>query len=118
MTSQTEIVPGYDVTLLIRSARERRVILDSDLARIYGVETRTLNQAVKRNADRFPADFVFQLTVEERADVLALRSQSVILKPGRGQHGKTRDEILGDITVCDILDSYPLMHHQPQPEPL
>jgi hypothetical protein len=58
------------------------------------------------------------LVVAERARVLPLRSQSVILKPGRGQHGKTRDEILGDITVCDILDSYPLMHHQPQPEPL
>src|ERR1039457_3219347 len=88
MTSESEIIPGFDVTLLIRSVRERRVILDSDLARIYGVETRTLNQAVKRNADRFPAGFVFQLTVEERARVLALRSQSVILKAGRGQHGK------------------------------
>ena len=68
--------------------RQHRVMLDYDLAALYGVETRTLNQAVKRNADRFPADFVFQLTFEERSRVLALRSQSVILKPGRGQHGK------------------------------
>src|ERR1035441_10223876 len=81
MTSQTEIVPGFDVTLLIRSVRERRVILDSDLAGIYGVQTRALVQAVKRNADRFPKDFLFQLTPAEAA---ALRSQIVISKPGRG----------------------------------
>src|ERR1039458_3925195 len=81
MTSETEIIPGFDVTLLIRSFRERRVILDSDLAGVYGVQTRALVQAVKRNADRFPKDFLFQLTPAEAA---ALRSQIVISKPGRG----------------------------------
>ncbi|HEY3653841.1 MAG TPA: ORF6N domain-containing protein [Steroidobacteraceae bacterium] len=55
-------------------------------ASLYGVETRVLVQAVKRNIDRFPDDFMLQLTTQEWA---ALRSQSVILKPGRGQHLET-----------------------------
>jgi hypothetical protein len=55
-------------------------MLDADLARLYGVETRSLVQAVKRNSERFPADFMFQLTTVEHS---ALRSQSVISK-GRG----------------------------------
>ena len=47
---------------LIHIIRGQQVMLDSDLARLYGVETRVLNQAVKRNIDRFPEDFMFQLT--------------------------------------------------------
>lgn len=54
--------------------RGQKVLLDSDLAELYGVETRVLTQAVKRNVERFPADFMFQLTAEELAD---LRSQTV-----------------------------------------
>ena len=50
---------------LIYEVRGQKVMLDRDLARIYGVETRALNQAVKRNIERFPYDFMFQLTVEE-----------------------------------------------------
>lgn len=61
--------------------REQRAMLDSDLAELYGVETRVLVQAVKRNLDRFPGDFMFQL---DNQDVAVLRSQSVISKPGRG----------------------------------
>jgi ORF6N domain len=57
------------------------VILDTDLALLYGVETRALVQAVKRNADRFPEDFLFQFTPAEAA---ALRSQIVISKTARG----------------------------------
>ena len=53
------------VERLIRLARQERVLLDSDLAVLYGVETKVLNRAVKRNRDRFPADFMFQLTVAE-----------------------------------------------------
>lgn len=49
----------------IYEIRGQKVMLDRDLAVMYGVETRTLNQAVKRNADRFPEDFMFQLTDEE-----------------------------------------------------
>jgi hypothetical protein len=61
----------------IHTFRGRKVVLDSDLARLYGVPTRRLNEAVKRNADRFPDDFRFQLTREEFA---RLRSQIVMLK--------------------------------------
>jgi hypothetical protein len=61
--------------------RERQVMLDEDLADLYGVETRVLVQQVKRNAKRFPADFMFQLT---KAEAEALRSQFVISNDGRG----------------------------------
>ena len=69
----------------IRVLRGQRVIIDNSLAAIYGVETRTLNQAVKRNAERFPEDFRFQLTLQETK---ILRSQTVILKGGSGSHVK------------------------------
>jgi len=65
--------------------RGQRVMLDSDLAEMYRVSAKVLNQAVKRNAERFPEDFMFRLTQEE-AD--SLRSQIVTLKAGRGQHRK------------------------------
>ena len=65
--------------------RGRRVLLDADLAPMYGVDVRTLDQAVKRNLDRFPEDFMFQLSSEEAR---SLRSQIVILDRGRGRHRK------------------------------
>ena len=55
---------------LIQTIRGRKVLIDADLASIYGVETRTLNQAVKRNADRFPEDFIYQLNAEEKLEVI------------------------------------------------
>jgi hypothetical protein len=61
--------------------RERQVMLDEDLAELYGVETGALTRAVRRNAERFPDDFMFQLTRDEWA---ALRSQSGISNEGRG----------------------------------
>jgi hypothetical protein len=69
----------------IQHVRGQRVLLDADLARLYGVTTGALNQAVKRNADRFPPDFAFRLSREEEA---ALMSQSVISKPARGGRRK------------------------------
>jgi hypothetical protein len=66
---------------LIREIRDQKIILDSDLARVYGVSTSRFNEAVKRNRERFPSDFMFRLTVEE---YLALTSQIAISKPGRG----------------------------------
>ncbi|NTV42490.1 MAG: ORF6N domain-containing protein [Syntrophobacteraceae bacterium] len=66
----------------ILTVREQKVILASDLASLYGVSTKALNQAVKRNSNRFPADFVFQLTPEEAQTVLHTRSQTVTLKRG------------------------------------
>jgi hypothetical protein len=62
-------------------------MLDSDLAELYGVEVRALNQAVQRNLRRFPEDFMFRLTPDEHE---SLRSQTVILKKGRGEHRKFR----------------------------
>ena len=70
-----------DIEKRILLIREQRVMLDSDLARLYGVKTEVLNQAVKRNKARFPEDFMFQLTVSEAA---FLRSQFVISKRGSG----------------------------------
>src|SRR5438045_364189 len=69
---QTEILPADDIAPLIRSILDQGVILDSDLAAIYGVETKSLNRAVKRNAHRFPPEFVFILEPEE---ITALRCQ-------------------------------------------
>lgn len=66
----------------ILTVRGTRVILDRDLAAIYGVEPRVLNQAVKRNQERFPPDFAFRLTTEEAKEVQRSRSQGVILKRG------------------------------------
>ncbi|RJQ48519.1 MAG: ORF6N domain-containing protein [Gammaproteobacteria bacterium] len=65
--------------------RGHKVMLDSDLADLYEVEIKALNQAVKRNIGRFPDDFMFQLTAEEAT---RLRSQIVTLKTGRGEHRK------------------------------
>ncbi|MFP5230651.1 MAG: ORF6N domain-containing protein [Acidobacteriota bacterium] len=61
--------------------RDQKVLIDSDLAALYGVEVRALNQAIKRNGDRFPADFAFRLTAKEAE---SLRSQIVISKRSRG----------------------------------
>ena len=77
-----------DTILLIRG---KRVILDHDLASLYGVATKVLNQAVKRNIDRFPEDFMFQLTKAETEECQRLkrsRSQIVTLKKARGTHVK------------------------------
>ena len=68
---------------LIYEIRGQKVMLDRDLAKMYGVETKVLNQAVKRNMKRFPEDFMFQLTQEE-----CLRSQIVTLNTKQGQHLK------------------------------
>ena len=66
---------------LIRELRGQKVILDTDLARIYGIPTFRFNEAIKRNRERFPEDFMFRLTVAEFA---ALTSQFAISKKGRG----------------------------------
>ncbi len=65
----------------IRIIRGQKVMLDSDLADMYGVPTAALNQAVKRNPDRFPPDFMFKLTMDETSILI---SQIVIAKDGRG----------------------------------
>ena len=81
MANQPAVAPAVMIENLILTIRGQRVMLDSDLARIYRVTTGRLNQALKRNSKRFPADFAFQLT---RQELVALISQSVISKTGRG----------------------------------
>jgi hypothetical protein len=70
-----------DITTLIVAIRGKRVILDRDLAVLYGVPTFRFNEAVKRNRNRFPEDFMFQLTRDEAA---SLTSQIAMSKSGRG----------------------------------
>ena len=106
-------IDSINIESLIRVIRGQQVMLDSDLAMLYGVETKALNQAVKRNINRFPEDFMFQLTKDEasrsrsqiatldkkeillRSQIVtsnlgfeSLRSQIVTIKNGRGQHTK------------------------------
>ena len=75
------IIPEDILLNKIYEIRGHKVMLDSDLAELYGVETRTLNQAIKRNIERFPEDFMFQLTKEEWSSLI---SQIVTSKKGRG----------------------------------
>lgn len=79
--TQGMLVPSERIAHSILLLRGQKVLLDADLAELYGVETKVLVQAVKRNLERFPDDFMFQLDAEEFA---ALRSQSVTSNTGRG----------------------------------
>lgn len=80
-TTGTALVPIERITHSILIVRGRRVLLDSDLAALYGVTTKRFNEQVKRNLRRFPADFMFQLSVEES---VGLRSHFATSKPSRG----------------------------------
>ena len=73
-------VPDEIIMSQVYQIREEKVMFDRDLAKLYGVETRTLKQAVRRNKDRFPDDFMFELTQEEFA---TWRSQTVMSKEDR-----------------------------------
>jgi hypothetical protein len=100
MSHQIEII-----TSVIRTIRGEKVILDSDLARVFGVPTFRFNEAIKRNRERFPADFLFQLTAEE---FKSLTSQIAILKKGRGQHRKFLPYAFtenGAIMAANVLNS-------------
>jgi hypothetical protein len=76
-----ELLPLTAIQQRILVVRGRHVMLDEDLSRLYGVQTGRLIEQVKRNIDRFPSDFMFQLTKDE---AMALRSQSATSKEGRG----------------------------------
>jgi ORF6N domain len=71
MTRETSTATGVDIASVISFVRGQRVIMDVDLAKIYGVATKRLNEQIKRNADRFPADFMFRLTAVELAELRA-----------------------------------------------
>jgi phage regulator Rha-like protein len=90
---------------LIQMVRDERIILDSDLAHIYGVETGALNRATKRNSEKFPADFMFRLKEEE---FRSLRCQIGTLKTGRGRHRKFLPFVFtehGAIMAANVLNS-------------
>ena len=103
--TETGLVTPESVERAIIVLRGRRVILDSELAALYGVTVSVFNQAVKRNMERFPADFAFQLTREEYE---SLRSQIVILKAGRGAHRKYLPYVFtehGAVMAASVLNA-------------
>lgn len=83
MAKQTDLIPIEKISSQIYFIRNEKVLLDSDLAELYSVETKRLKEAVRRNIKRFPNDFMFKLTREEYT---SLRSQFSSLK--MGQHSK------------------------------
>ena len=103
--SASTLLPLESITHRILMLRGQKVLLDSDLAALYDVPTKRFNEQVKRNLERFPADFMFQLTEEEWE---SLRSQFATLKPGRGQHRKYMPYAFtehGAIMAATILNS-------------
>jgi len=80
-----KLIPEERIVNKIHIIRDQKVMLDYDLAALYEVETKVLNQAVKRNINRFPQDFMFELSREEYN---RLRSQIVTFEQGKGKHSK------------------------------
>ena len=80
-------LPVTEIESLIVTVREQRVILAPDLAAVYGVPTKALNQAIKRNADKFPADFMFRLKFRARADARHARDRSALARWCQPRHG-------------------------------
>jgi ORF6N domain len=100
-----EVLPGH-IANRILLLRGQRVLLDKDLAMLYGVSTKRFNEQVRRNATRFPLDFMFQLSAKEWK---SLRSQIATLKTGRGEHRKYLPLAFtehGAIMAATILNSH------------
>ncbi len=93
MSNRDAVVPLDRVESLILSICGRRVILDSDLARLYGVTTVRLNEQVRRDSSCCLGDFMFQLSPDEAA---VLRSQDATLERGRGKHRKYLPHVFRD----------------------
>ena len=103
MNGQMVVVPAERIERAIFSIRGEKMMLDSDLAELYGVETKRLNEQVRRNPNRFPPDFMFQLTAEEWE---SLRSQFATLK--RGEHRKYLPYAFtehGALMLANVLNS-------------
>jgi hypothetical protein len=104
MARNESLIPAESIERSILQIRGQRVILDSDLAAIYGVTTQRLNQQVRRNLDRFPADFSFVLTGRE---VASLKLQTATSKSGRG--GRRTLPIVftehGAVMAANVLNS-------------
>jgi len=82
---KTSVIPPERIERRILLVDGRKVLLDKDLAELYGVSTKRFNEQVRRNSARFPADFMFRLSTGQWR---ALRSQIATLEPGRGRHRK------------------------------
>ena len=98
-----KLVPVERVESRILLMRGRRVLLDADLAALYGVKTKALNQAVKRNIDRFPEDFMFQLTDEEKKEVVTNCDRLKRLKFSPGAPNAFTEH--GAIMAANVLNS-------------
>lgn len=99
------IIPVEKIEQKIFFIRKQKVMLDSDLATLYGVSTKRLNEQLRRNLKRFPEDFMFQLSKDEYE---SLRSQIATLKTGRGRHRKYSPYVFtehGAIMLATILNS-------------
>jgi hypothetical protein len=97
-----DIIPRKVIEKKIYEFRGKKVILDRDLAELYGVETRTLNQAVKRNEERFPQDFMFRLNTEEFRN---LRSQTVTSSWGGTRYPPRAFTEHGILMLSNVLKS-------------
>ena len=100
-----EIVPIEVIQQKIFLIRGHKVMLDTDLANLYGVTVKRLNEQVKRNITRFPQDFMFQLSEEENQ---SLRSHFATIKIGRGHHRKYLPYVFtehGTIMLANVLNS-------------
>ena len=93
MPSRKDAFVDKSLEPLILVIRNQRVILDADLARLYGVTTKAFNQAVKRNADRFPEDFAFQLTAQEVAQLRSHAATSSMELIDTQPEGQNRSQI-------------------------
>jgi hypothetical protein len=101
---RTKLIAVKRILKTIIAIRGEKVILDSDLAELYGVETRRLNEQVRRNIDKFPEDFMFQLTTDEFAN---LKSQIATSSPAWG--GRRKSPLVftkhGVLQAANILNS-------------
>lgn len=70
-SKKSSVIPATNIPAIILLVRNQRILIDSDLAFLYGVTTKRLNEQVKRNIKRFPSDFMFQLTDDEKGQVVA-----------------------------------------------
>jgi hypothetical protein len=101
----TTVTPTERISRSVIHLRGERVILDRELAAIYGVSTKRLNEQVRRNIERFPPDFMFQLTDEEAK---SLRSQFATLDAGRGRYTKYQPCAFtehGAVQAANVLNS-------------
>ena len=101
VTNRDQLVVVDNIEPLIKIIRGQQVMLDRDLATLYGVETKRLNEQVKRNIKRFPEDFMFQLTKDE-----CLRSQFATLNEGSDKRIEDMHRLMLKLSVCHMTASF------------